>query len=412
MPMRGRPPLHPVSAARRRRTARRMAGRLAPVLLLLASGACAPRLGLPPWSAIEEPQPRAVESVVYLIGDAGAVPPGTSPMLAALRRDVERWSGALSRDSSVVVLFLGDNVYPAGVHEPGTPAFATDSALLSSQTDVVSGPQARRHAARAFFVAGNHDWGRLSGAAGVSRLENEDSLLDRIRRSGPLVQLAPEAGSPGPAVVDVGLHMRMLLLDTAWWLYEQNAAGKDSLISEIEGALRSAGRRSVLLASHHPYMSSGAHGGLVPFWQTLGLEYLLYKTGSLLQDLNSVPYKELLRRLRQAFASVRRPLLYVGGHDHSLQAFVGPGAGDPYYALVSGSASKLTPIGRAPNMRFRASQPGFMRLVVRRDGHIDLFVLAVPAAYQHCPTPGAAGADTCMRNGLAKLQTLYSTRLR
>ncbi len=386
--------------------------RLAATLALCcAATSCATLPPLPEWEAIPVPAAPDVESVIYFIGDAGDALPGDSPILRALREDVDRWAGQLAQDSSVVVLFLGDNVYPAGLHDRGTATFSQDSAHLGAQVEVVSGPTARSHGARAYFVAGNHDWGKLLGESGVQRLENEDSMLARIAVGGPSVRLVPEAGSPGPALVDVGSHVRLLFLDTAWWLYEQDLAGKDSLMYGVQEALRSAGRRQVILASHHPYMSSGSHGGLVPFWQTLGLEYLLYKTGSLLQDLNSEPYKELLRRLRETFATVRRPLLYAGGHDHSLQMFVGPGAGDPYYALVSGSASKGTKIGRAPNMRFKAAQPGFMRLVVRRDGHMDLFVLGVPPEYMLCPAGAGPATTECMENGVQRLTVLYSTRL-
>ena len=84
--------------------------------------------------------------------------------------------------------------------------------------DVVNGPNAVRRGVQGIFVAGNHDWGQAAGAGGAKRLQNQEDLLTRMRERGTPVWLLPKAGTPGPHVFDVGQHLRILLLDTAWWL--------------------------------------------------------------------------------------------------------------------------------------------------------------------------------------------------
>src|SRR5262245_47750895 len=122
-----------------------------------ATLACSTRIPSTPVTLeVPEPSADAVESVIFLIGDAGKGTLETSPILHRLRTEVEQWSQAL-RDSAVVVLYLGDNVYPGGVHDDGDENFPQDSTHLQAQLDVVAGPHARRHVARALFIAGNHD---------------------------------------------------------------------------------------------------------------------------------------------------------------------------------------------------------------------------------------------------------------
>jgi hypothetical protein len=96
----------------------------------------------PEPAPIEVPEPARVDAVVFLVGDAGATLKNHTPLLPALQTQVEQWSEALRRDSAVSVLFLGDNVYPQGVHAREDPQFELDSLRLWSQIDLVAGPAA------------------------------------------------------------------------------------------------------------------------------------------------------------------------------------------------------------------------------------------------------------------------------
>lgn len=384
------------------------------LLAVLANAGCGrgfPPPELPPFTPIAEPSPADVEAVLFLVGDAGQAETGRSPLLARLRTDVERWSSALGRDSAVTVAFLGDNVYPKGVRDRSDRRFATDSLRLWSQIDVVSGPAALRHGTRAWFIPGNHDWGGMVGEKGVTRLRNEEEALRRARAPGGAdVVMVPEAGRPGPAIRDVGTGYRIVILDTDWFLRPLDEDEETAFFGRLEQVLETSGDREIIVLAHHPWQTSGPHG-VTEGGRALGYYWLLEKSGTLVQDLDSPVYADFLRRFRQRVAAAgRRPLVFAGGHDHSLQVFGGLDPTDPAHVLVSGAGSKLTRVSAADGLRYAASRPGYMTLIFRVSGELDLFVTAGDPELQPCGGEGDA-RDACMGRGVAAFESAYSARL-
>lgn len=372
-----------------------------------------------------------VESVIYLVGDPGELPLRRSPVLLGARRDLERWAGAIDPAGEVHLVVLGDMIYPVGLHPPSHPERESDSLRLAGQIALVSGPAARAAGARGWFTPGNHDWGREQDFEGAVRLERLDEFLNGWRRrTGTPVRLVPEAGTGGPAVVDVGERLRIVFLDTAWWLLEGSGQARREVLEELGRALREAGDRRVVLAAHHPFASSGPHGGL---WRPLDgfiVGYLLARSGALLQDLNSRPYRELRQGLLEVFARTRRPDLFVGGHEHSLQVIRPSSPRGPLVSVVSGSASKLTAVEPTSASLFVRSAPGYARLLVLRGGTLRLEMVAGPKRFLKCPDgqsssprsdgigPGAGGASdtsglpadtaSCLRRGARALETVWA----
>jgi hypothetical protein len=374
------------------------------VLAVLLTG-CAQRLPeLPPSPGAPEPEPAEVETAVFFLGDAGKSTRATHPVLHVLQDDVERWSGALGRDSSVAVVFLGDIVYPDGLHEPGHPKYHSDSLYVAGQVGLVSGPAARG-AAHGWFVAGNHDWGLEEEWPGRDRLNNLDHLLTSYRERGVPVSLEPAPGDGGPVVVDLGNRLRLLLIDTAWWLLDATEEGRTAFLERMKDAFDTAGDRYVVLASHHPYESAGSHAGAVQLWKWFGVRTVLNRSGAILQDLSSRPY----RRLREEIRQTGRPFLHAGGHDHSLQVIRSVDPGAPEYTVISGSGSKLTDVGHTEGLLMRRSWPGYARLLFLRDGGVILSMVAAERRYLACQ-PGP-DLETCMRDGTAAFRTIWSARI-
>lgn len=389
--------------------------RIAAALLLAFQASCAPPPPpLPTPQQIPAPDPAEVERVLFLVGDPGTARREYYPILPRLSQDIEWWAQRLPRDSAVTVLFLGDIVYPLGLHPPGHELYPHDSAIVMDQVQLLAGPAARQRRAQGYFMAGNHDWGLEEEFEGFVRLKNLHDFLARARAStGASVQLVPAVGTGGPFVLDLGERIRVAILDTAWWLLAggdlraQHAVVLDSL----ETAFRTAGDREILVAAHHPLRTAGPHGGDFSFWKTLGVRYLLARSGAILQDITSIPYRELERGLQGIFARHGPPLAFIGGHEHSLQVFRGIRPADPSFNIVSGSASKLTSVGTAEGMLFGRSAPGYMRIVVEKDGGVSLFVEAAPERFQRCPKEEPE-RTACMAEGVAAFQTLHSQRLR
>ena len=384
------------------------------LLLAGALGGCAPTLAPAFEPALEFglPEPDAVEAVVILVGDAGAAGDGTSPLLADLAARVEHWGDRLEGDSAVTVAFLGDNVYPLGVRDRGHRKFPEDSVRLWSQIATLDGPVARAGGAQGLFLPGNHDWGESTDEAGLVRLLNQSEMLAAARGDGTPVRMAPEAVGPGPDVVDVGSALRLISIDTQWYLQSRDDVARGALLGRVGDAMADGGDRHIVILAHHPFQSAGPHGLLMQKGKALGIPYLMRKSGSLIQDRNAAPYRDLLSRLRTLFRDVGRPPLAIaGGHDHSLQVLDPEGPDEPRTILVSGAGSKITEVAESDLLRYASSTPGYMMLVLRRTGAVDLFVLAAASRAPLCPPTPESERVACMASDPVALDVVYSERL-
>jgi hypothetical protein len=357
------------------------------------------------------PPPSDVDAVAFLVGDAGDATVETSPLLHALQADVERWSAALGKDSAASVLFLGDNVYPSGVHDREHPRFPEDSTRLWSQIRLVGGEAAKRHATIGLFTTGNHDWGNTTGDTGLERVRNLEEQLGLAREPGYRVALLPAAGTPGPTVRDLRDNVRILFLDTHWFLQQRSRAEHSLFFARLQAALDGAGDREVIIVAHHPFRTAGPHGVVIPGYHSGGIEYLLKRSGSLVQDLNSPVYADLLAGLVSTFeAAPRPPLVFAGGHDHSLQVFEGVGRRDPRFSIVSGAGSKISGLSESEGLVWGGSRPGWMMLVFRKDDGVDLFVIAGDPDRLSCTGPLESDAE-CMVAGRNAFEVVYSATL-
>ncbi|MBW3535671.1 MAG: hypothetical protein KY453_10740 [Gemmatimonadetes bacterium] len=409
-----------VARAVRRRIPRPVGAVLAALLVagVAAGGVATCRqddVPLAPPGALPAPDTSEVASVVIFVGDAGEGTLATHPVLVKLRDDVERWSAGLGPGGEVVVVFLGDIVYPDGLHPPDAPEWPRDSLIVAHQVAAVEGPGARRGGARAIFVAGNHDWGLRRDWEGAVRLARLEAFFAARRQRGVRVSLEPRAGTGGPSVVDVGERLRLVLLDTAWWLLGAEPEEEEEVLAGVEAALAGAEGRAVVMAAHHPFVSAGPHGALLQWGESLGLRTLLARSGAMLQDLYSQPYRRLLRGLVDVFGRTGPPALFAGGHEHSLQVVRTEEPDVPPVSVVSGSASKLTRVGKLPGLTFGRSAPGYAILLARHDGELELRVDAAPARFLACaeeggpPGSGAGGAGEgdCMAEALQAFRTVW-----
>jgi hypothetical protein len=301
-------------------------------------------------------------------------------------------------------------VYPSGVPSED-PALAeerrsTEAALAAQLTAATAG------GARAVLVAGNHDW--EYGQPGVDR------QADMAREYSGDVSFMPEPGNPGPVVVDVSDEIRLVALDTEWWIRaEFEPADVSRFRADLTSAMLGAGDRRVIVIAHHPIASHGPHGGFYDLEKRFGgpvpspivggligaaiggalslvkgefwpLPFALYGVGlaaymptdanfTLLhgiasggQDIHTPPYQRMLSVFRSVFAT-HRPFVYASGHEHVLEVLDGGEMAD--YLLVSGAGSKNSPVKHGARTLFDAYGEGFMVLDFLNDGSVTLRVI-------------------------------------
>jgi hypothetical protein len=367
---------------------RRCRARPTVILLLCASAA-----GVAQAPARSEPTPaaREIATSLFLIGDAGHADRPDHPVVSALRE------AASSNPARSLILFLGDNAYPHGLPEKDAPGRAAAEVRLNTQIDA-----ARASGAATIFIPGNHDWAGTR-REGWDQVRREAGYV--VERGGPTVRFLPEDGCPGPFTVDVGPSVRLVLLDTQWWLHKHAkpvdptstcpADSEGEVLGALRDALRAAAGRHVFVAGHHPPASGGPHGGYFPvmdhlfplrefkkwLWLPLPVIGSAYpvarQNGISEQDLSSGAY----RHMRDSFASAFRespPLAYLAGHDHGLQVLSGGGV---RHVLVSGAGSfdHNNAVRKLDSTRYASDEPGFMRVDALQDGRVRLSVIVVDA---------------------------------
>lgn len=360
------------------------------------------------------PESSAVGDAVFLVGDAGKpkLPQDDAdtrlvdPLLRSLRSDVDAWVGRLGPEH-VLVVFLGDNVYPRGLVPPGESARAHGERVLEAQI-------AAAGSARAIFTAGNHDWD-MEGAKGWEHIREQNAFL---AARGERVSMLPAGGCAGPERVDLGRRLRLVFIDPIGFSHAAEDPARHAAAcpqsNAVEAFLELADEfdapdgRHVVLALHHPLITAGAHGGnftwkqhvfpltdFVPWlWLPLpviGSAYPLSRqlgvTGT---DATSQQYDRWIRGIYRA-TRPRVPIVFAGGHEHSLQ--VHRDSVGTYY-IVSGSGSKLSRVEPLETAMFSLSAPGYMRLDSHTDGALGLSVISLldgetpEQVFRHCLAEG------------------------
>jgi hypothetical protein len=365
---------------------------------LAAAAACTP--ALEPATLVPAPvAPKdSIELAIFLIGDAGSSAYDGEPVLQEL---------ALQSDSlrpvRQFVVYLGDNVYPRGVPPLGHPDRDDAEKKVAAQVLAI-----RRGSAQGLLIPGNHDWDR-QGRDGWNSIRRQDTLVRKF--GGKDVRLAPAGGCPGPDVVDLGAHVRLIAMDSEWWVHNDvkpygdtspcPTRTYDEVADSLAGALRDKGRRHAIVLTHHPMRSGGIHGGsftlmdhifplrnIKPWlWVPLPLIGSIYpfarQMGISNQDVNGKKYREMREAFERAFASFP-PLVIASGHDHDLEVIRGgrPRITNAEYQLVSGSGilGHASVVRRVEGSLFEREAAGFMRLDVTRDGRVRLSVTTVVPA--------------------------------
>jgi len=324
-----------------------------------------------------ELRPSSISPVktIYLVGDAGEIEEGKASAMTIL-------SPMLEEEPKADVIFLGDNIYPKGLHGKKHDMRAQDEQRLIAQMEPL-----KDHQGNVIFIPGNHDWDQ-GGEHGLKNIKRQQRFVEAYL--GEDDNFMPDNGCPGPKVEEMG-DLTIIVIDTQWWIHN-----KKKSIGEADGcsvldpaafmvqfreALKKNRNKHVLVVGHHPLMSNGEHGGHFTFKDHLfpltaindkayvplpiiGSIYPLYRSelGDR-QDICHPVNTEMVNSLKAAIAEYEN-VVYAAGHEHSLQYF--PFKGN--HLIVSGSGSKVTHLADSKQLGFGAERIGLARLSYYTNG--------------------------------------------
>lgn len=323
---------------------------------------------------------------VYLIGDTGldTIPSEAMQLLAFECFD----------DSSAVIVLLGDNVMPMGISPNSNSAAARVSARkLVSQFEMFVG-----FSGYFFMIPGDLDWraGKSSGYSAVIKQEqiSNEWFRNSIIRNHQKQVFLPEGALPGPSYRDLPNNLRLIFLDTQWYLHRglfkrrpkypglNIRKSREKSFKQLDSLLKSgtdAGYMNVVLG-HHPVFSNGRHTHIIePIRSLINYSPLqiigLFGINRLLsQDLAQPSYRRLRKRLHETF-SAYPGTIYASAHENNMQAF----EKDSVYYLVSGAGavSKELDRYRYPAFFMDDLQSGYLKLTFHASGAVYLHAYGI-----------------------------------
>ena len=309
------------------------------------------------------PQDKKIEHSFFLIGDGGNSPLGSqSDALKVFKNEL----GKASKYSTA--LFLGDNIYPAGMPEKGHEQREFAEHQLNIQTQAV-----KDFKGNTIFIPGNHDW----YANGLKGLKRQENYVKEILGENAFF---PKKGCPIEKV-KISDDIVLILVDSEWYLtkWDDHPTINDDcdiktrtqFFAEFESLIKKAQGKTTIVAMHHPMFTNGPHGGQYSFAQhmfplpVLGtLKNVIRKTSGVTNtDLQNKRYNEFKKRI-VTLSQENEKVIFVSGHEHSLQYLVQ----DNLPQIVSGAGSKTNPTRNTGGGQFSYGAPGYARLDIFYDG--------------------------------------------
>ena len=313
---------------------------------------------------------KEIDKTFYLVGDAGKSPKGgMSVALSIFNTYISE-----KETKGDYTIFLGDNIYPAGLPEEGEKGRSEAENALNGQIRSVE-----NFNGEVVFIPGNHDW----YANGPKGLKLQEKYIDDALGKNTF---QPENGCPLEST-DVNENIQLIVIDTQWYLENWNQypsindkceiKTRERFFLELEGELKKAQNKTIVFAMHHPMYTNGVHGGNyaiskhlfptqrkipVPILASLATQ-IRTQGGVSIQDRYNERYNNLMNRI-ETMALDTENLVFVSGHEHTLQY----NEKDKIKQIVSGSGAKESYASLSNTGWFSYGKQGFAELTIYKDG--------------------------------------------
>ena len=320
----------------------------------------------------------SIRQRIIFIGDAGEINQKQSTIIPDAAKHII--------PGKTTVMYLGDNIYPRGMGLPGSKEEDETKQILQSQFIPM-----RSKGAPVYFIPGNHDWDKM-GKRGLAKIKAQGAFLNAQNDS--LLKMVPSDGCPDPVEIPVSEHLTIVAYDSEWWLYPFNKENADAecdctsekdVLEKLDAILYKNRFKVVLLASHHPFVSYGTHGGKYPLrdhlfpltrlnkklWiplPVLGSLYPLLRSTIFIspEDQGHPLYKHMVRQIEKVTDNSPN-LVNVSGHEHGLQLVKGK-----HLQIVSGSGSKNSYAKKGRNSLFADAMQGFVTVDLLPDHQLHI----------------------------------------
>ncbi len=230
---------------------------------------------------------------------------------------------------------------------------------------------------RSFLLPGHKEW--QNGINGIRRLSDwSENFL-------------PQNGCPGPELIEISKDVRLILMDTEWWLREGEKPGMESdcpckneqqVLDKLEDILSDNRDKLIIFAAHHPFHTTGIRSGyfgprqhIFPLTDIRGLRNSwlpLPGVGSLYpitrgvaisrQDMAHSAYQHMSASL-DAILSEHPFVIRAAGHEHLLELY----ENDGQYYITSGAGDRAGRAVRTRHTPFVGRHEGFAVVEISGD---------------------------------------------
>lgn len=235
-------------------------------------------------------------------------------------------------------------------------------------------------------VTGDRDWDKsnIYGLDTVSALESRfnDKLGHQI--------FTPLKGCPGPSIKDIGGNVRVIGINSQWWLHPYRKVlpidsdckniTKAQILDELDEAIESANGRQVVIITHHPIISGGVYGGALnmiehifpfrhdkpnnkTFLPIFGSFYLNYRrnVGSE-QDMSSEAYTTFTKDIEKVLKEYKNVII-CSSHEYDMEVL----KINNNYQVISGALLKTSKVNKIDNTLHASNELGFIKLEIGKD---------------------------------------------
>ena len=310
---------------------------------------------------------------IFLIGDAGnAEEIQAQQTLNFLKNKID------SADSNSLLVFLGDNIYPLGMPKEDDKEYPLAKQKMENQLSIT-----KNYKGKTLVIPGNHDW--YHGLKGLKA--QEDFVKNYLNDKKSFL---PKNGCP---IDDISLtkDIKLIVIDSEWALINWNKypginkgcdiKTREDLYTEFKDLINKNQDKRIIVAVHHPVISSGVHAGFnraksyfsafkgkvpVPGVATL-LTTLRSTSGASMEDISNQHYADFANRIK-SIVQDKKNVIFISGHDHNLQYHTDRNIKQ----IISGAGSKTDPSTIAKNTDFSFGGSGFAILNLRKDLSSDV----------------------------------------